>query len=69
MRFISSLAARIRRRGQSGVTTIEYAIMLVLVSMSIAFFGLGVSGSVTSVFSRMMVSLGQSDADTGKHNK
>ncbi len=53
--FLSTFS---RRRGlQSGVTTIEYAIMLILVGISVATFGLGLSGSVTSVFSRMIVAL------------
>ena len=47
-----------RRRGlQSGVTTIEYAVMLVLIAISVAAFGQGLSGSVTSVYSRMVVAL------------
>ena len=51
-----------RRHGlQSGVTTIEYAIMLVLVAISVATFGLGLSTSVTSVFSRMIVGLAVDD--------
>ncbi len=40
-----------------GVTTIEYAIMLVLVSIAVATFGLGMGGSVNSVFSRMVLAL------------
>ncbi len=52
------LTAFSRRRGlQSGVTTIEYAIMLVLIAISVAAFGQGLSGSVTSVYSRMIVAL------------
>ena len=42
-----------RRDLQSGVTTVEYAIMLILIAISVAGFGLGLNGSVTSVFSRM----------------
>ncbi len=38
--------------------------MLVLVGISVATFGLGLSGAVTSVFSRMVVAI--SDDDTGK---
>ena len=52
------LSTFFRRRGlQSGVTTIEYAIMMVLVGISVATFGLGLSESVTSVYSRMTVAL------------
>ncbi len=61
------LAAFCRRRGlQSGVTTIEYAIMLVLIAISVASFGSGLSGSVTSVYSRMIVAL---DDDDGRRKK
>ena len=55
--MINSLAARIRRSGESGATTIEYAVMLLLVSLAVANFGVGLSGSVTTVFSRMSVGL------------
>ena len=49
------LAAFRRRRGrQFGVTTVEYALMLVLISISVAGFGGGLGGSVTSVFSRLI---------------
>ena len=52
------LTAFSRRRGlQSGVTTIEYAIMLVLIAIAVAAFGQELSTSVTSVFSRMVVAL------------
>ncbi len=58
-----------RRRGpQSGVTTIEYAIMLSMVGISVAAFGLGVGESVTSVFSRMVVALADDD-EGGKGKK
>ena len=42
---------------EKGVTTVEYAIMLVLVALAVAAFGLGLSGAVTGVFSRMIVAL------------
>ncbi len=38
--------------------------MLSLVAISVTFFGLGISGSVTSVFSRMIVALDDSDSDS-----
>ncbi len=62
------LAAFSRKRGlQSGVTTIEYAIMLLLIAISVATFGLGLSGSVTSVYSRMILALVEDGG--GKKNK
>ena len=45
------------RDNESGVTTLEYAIMLVLIALSVAAFGAGLSGSVTSVFSALLVIL------------
>lgn len=47
------------RDDERGVTTVEYAIMLVLIAIAVAAFGLGLSGSVTSVFSRMISALAQ----------
>ena len=46
-------------KDERGVTTVEYAIMLVLIAIAVAAFGLGLSGSVTSVFSRMISALAQ----------
>ena len=45
------------RRDERGVTTVEYAVMLVLVALAVAAFGAGLSGSVTGVFSRMIAAL------------
>ena len=45
------------RDDERGVTTVEYAIMLVLIAIAVAAFGLGLSGAVTSVFSRMISNL------------
>ena len=60
----SFLAAFSRRRGaERGVTTLEYAIMLVLVSVAVSTFGLGLGGSVNSVFSRMVLSLSDDDPE------
>jgi Flp pilus assembly pilin Flp len=42
---------------EKGVTTVEYAIMLVLVALAVAAFGLGLSGAVTGVFQRMIDAL------------
>ncbi len=51
---------------QSGVTTVEYAVMLVLVAISVAAFGLELSESVTSVYSRMIVALAPDGDGKGK---
>ena len=45
------------RDDENGVTTVEYAIMLVLIAIAVAAFGTGLSGAVTSVFSAMIVAL------------
>jgi Flp pilus assembly pilin Flp len=45
-------------RGQKGVTTVEYAVMLVLVAIAVLAFGTGIAQSVTGVFSRIASSLG-----------
>ena len=45
-------------RGQKGVTTVEYAVMLVLVAIAVLAFGTGIADSVTGVFSRLASSLG-----------
>ena len=45
-------------QGEKGVTTVEYAVMLVLVAIAVLAFGSGIAGSVTNVFSRLASSLG-----------
>lgn len=35
-----------------GVTTVEYAVMIVLIALAVAAFGAGLNNSVTGVFSR-----------------
>ena len=66
MRVIGSLAAWIRRTGQSGVTTVEYSIMLLMVSLAvISTLGPGLSGAVDSVFSRMALNLADEEAARG----
>ena len=42
---------------QSGVTTAEYAIMLVLVALAVATFGTGIGDSITGVFDRLVGAL------------
>lgn len=44
-------------REEKGVTTVEYAIMLVLVALAVAAFGTGLSGAVTKVFRHMITEL------------
>lgn len=44
-------------RDEKGVTTVEYAIMLVLVALAVAAFGTGLSGAVTGVFQDMITEL------------
>ena len=51
------------------MTTLEYAIMLVLVSVAVSAFGLGLGGSVTSVFSRMVQSLEVEDSERDRDGK
>jgi Flp pilus assembly pilin Flp len=46
------------RTSEKGVTTVEYAVMLVLVALAVAAFGAGLSGSVTGVFTRVITALG-----------
>ena len=45
------------RDDESGVTTVEYAIMLILIAIAVAAFGTGLSGAVTQVFSKMIDAL------------
>ena len=45
------------RKQEKGVTTVEYAVMLVLVAIAVLAFGAGLSGSVTGVFSRIVTAL------------
>ncbi len=40
-----------------GVTTTEYAVMVVLIALAVAAFGSGLAGSVTGVFSRLLETL------------
>ncbi len=52
----SQLLVRVRD-DESGVATVEYAIMLVLIAIAVAAFGTGLSGAVTNVFYRTWESL------------
>ena len=44
-------------RRQKGVTTVEYAVMLVLVAIAVLAFGKGIATSVTNVFSNVASAL------------
>ena len=43
-----------KRKQEKGVTTVEYAVMLVLVAIAVLSFGAGLSGSVTGVFQQII---------------
>ena len=45
------------RKNEKGVTTVEYAVMLVLVAIAVLQFGSGISGAVTAVFSNLVSKL------------
>ena len=45
-------------KDEKGVTTVEYAIMLVLVAIAVATAGTTLATAVTSVFTRMVGLLG-----------
>jgi Flp pilus assembly pilin Flp len=42
---------------QKGVTTVEYAVMLVLVAIAVLSFGAGFSSSITGVFNQLIAAL------------
>jgi Flp pilus assembly pilin Flp len=46
------------RKDERGVTTVEYAVMLVLVAIAVMIFGGGINSSVTRVFSQIASGLG-----------
>ncbi len=46
---------RVRNRSsEKGVTTVEYAIMLILIAVAVSSFGIGLAGGVNGVFSKML---------------
>ncbi len=45
---------------EKGVTTVEYAVMLFLVAISVLLFGQGIANWVTGVFSQIASGLGGS---------
>lgn len=56
MNIIETLPQLLRqlRDYERGVTTVEHAIMLVLIAIAVAAFGSGLTRTVASVFSRMV---------------
>jgi Flp pilus assembly pilin Flp len=46
-----------QRTDEKGVTTVEYAVMLVLVAIAVLTFGAGLSTSITGVFSALVAAL------------
>ena|SRR5688572_16432507 len=53
------------RATQRGVTTVEYAVMLVLVSLAVLSFGANLANSVKDTFGKVVVILGGSDGSGG----
>ena len=49
-----------RRKRQKGVTTVEYAIMLVLIAIAVALAAPNISSAVVSVFGKTSSVLGKS---------
>lgn len=45
------------RKNEKGVTTVEYAVMLVLVAIAVIGFGTKLSGAVTGVFQQIVTAL------------
>jgi len=52
-----TMIGNVDHKQEKGVTTVEYAVMLVLVAIAVLAFGAGLSGSVTGVFSRIVTAL------------
>jgi Flp pilus assembly pilin Flp len=55
--MFSMITKKDRKDGESGVTTVEYAVMLVLVAIAVLAFGKGIANSVTGVFSTLASAL------------
>lgn len=58
MQSILNSPATETRKKQKGVTTVEYAVMLVLVAIAVLAFGAGIANAVTGVFSTLASALG-----------
>lgn len=54
----NQVPASAEKKQEKGVTTVEYAVMLVLVAIAVLAFGKGIANSVTGVFSSLASSLG-----------
>ena len=65
MDALQAFRRRIARIGQRGVTTVEYAVMLVLVALAVLSFGTFLGDSVKDTFSKVVVWLGNGDSGTG----
>ena len=52
-----NMPSNVNRKQEKGVTTVEYAVMLVLVAIAVLAFGKGIANSVTGVFSTLASSL------------
>ena len=57
IRMTDVLVKDAKKREEKGVTTVEYAVMLVLVAIAVLAFGSGIANSVTNVFSRLASAL------------
>ena len=59
MNIIETLPQLLRqlRDYERGATTVEYAIMLVLIAIAVAAFGVGLTRTMASVFARMVGAL------------
>jgi Flp pilus assembly pilin Flp len=57
MNLINPIVTAIKKKDEKGVTTVEYAVMLVLVAIAVLAFGSGIANSVTGVFSKLASSL------------
>ena len=54
---IMTTIAKDERKPEKGVTTVEYAVMLVLFAIAVLAFGAGFSGAITGVFSQLVTAL------------
>jgi len=57
MNLITPIFTALKNKDEKGVTTVEYAVMLVLVAIAVLAFGKGIANSVTGVFSTLASSL------------
>ena len=57
MNLITPIVTAMKKKDEKGVTTVEYAVMLVLVAIAVLAFGKGIANSVTGVFSTLASSL------------